>query len=1684
MGIENRPYIGTWQMGTRKVVQQTPDALVYVNGDVAVPGCAKCNSRIDIQKFVTQISVDGGCDAAAASANITLSVPVHHLDALARDGQFILHPGLEVHVYERGYFPVKGMYSNLAGSANAEGPAQKEIVSTGEAIVSGSPDDNPHGGHLQDALGPDAKPSENTDEYKAQLDAVWDSEKAAMEAAYSQARIYYLALKASEKTGVPLEYLVANLIQESGSKPKGRNQQTEHGNDTIHGTTAYGSTQIMAPYFPGKKEANSNIWWDHSDLGDPKLAIWTMAYDYQRPLKAGKGQITDLEAAEWWTGKGRGEERARVIGEVRGRLGFYKKKAKSDYPGDDYPPGLEPKNPEVTAESAAALKIQKSWDDRTEASWSSSYLENMGLSDLELESLLAYPYYQTFHGVVTQVSSSWSAGTQTFTLNCASMLHFWQYHQVSTNASIFGVRPENSKARSSLIGHNFTGMHPYEIIYTLHNDTAGAAGGIAWALDSKTNQTARSPVTGESLFGLNIRYWQQRFNQREIKLRLHGASGQLFNTAQAAFLSRTKSAEITSLTRQRFRLEGKHPLDVGIAASSAAMAGMTSDLQAEALLYTTRMQEGDANSTVPKFELNVAEMIAFVSNIQEWGQVQLFESTYESKMDIAQKVCEVTGFEFYQDVDGDFVFKPPMYNLDTSTSRVYRLEDIDIISINFDEKEPEVTYMTIKGSGMTNQLGVGLDNEWGKRGQYIDYRLVAQYGWRPGNYESQYYNDSRSMYYAAMNRLDVKNASCKSASITIPLRPEIRPGYPVYIPYLDCFYYCNSFNHSFSVGGQCTTTLQMIAKRAKFFAPGDPTMVAQGINAINLAYPAFPSLPLQVEGPDGRPYLQGFPNAVLALDPMQLNPVYFMVGSDIDLLDSEESIQGLLKMAVDMNVLTTEDKGDPGPEYTMSADGVQVIKFWFPKTGAGEMPEGAWDVMSLAAQYSAQQEKFVSNQGKLREDQVKKAKQIAEKESKIRGLRNDPDGKHDADIAKLITELNVVPGGLYAEQDALAVQFEQAKTDFDAKLLDVSSVGGVAFFRQLIVQTGERFFKSGTFGSTYGDPNATTTLLDMLSDKKATLSNSNLPGSYRYYSASHPAKEQQGQPVLKIDRSKSKLKEGSTTTITPFIDSRFSDLLVQTFTKVPSSGTASGAALVGMEERKPIWGIRVLTNRVPGGEYVPTSEIREMMFAVHEIKLSKATVDSKKKISVDLGVGFQKGLSQMCLEACTGGQASNWSIQERLSGINVAVTEALGAALAAATPVFIDSPGTIPPISESVLIPEVLDFQGGAVDTGKAFTEFKLADQPNGTVEMFPGSERFTSAQVWPDLAAAVASDLARQIAGIKNDWWTTFLKTSPKYTVAKACLTAFSNQIASGFGTPEPVKVDMPVSTITSRTEPVYSPVFPVSDKNGYEVVGSYRYGRDVDIDPDGVFDTLARLDILSMLDRKLVGEAMDVIVWGKGVWIETTKQGQGGKPVTEKTFVSGATAVKAVEQRLLASLRSQLTDQQILDIGAAKATGNPNVLEFNLRNWFIEKAKDGVHRIPLVNAGYSLADLQVHTDRNICTCRMADADVLLEVAGQEAFLQFTPPGMEMPGALGTKGLDPMTQWMMTASMAQTPAWRQSQEALRGALPDQKPSSLVKSLTSLDDAYQAWARQTETTAAALKNQAQISWAATTTPED
>lgn len=917
MSILNRPYAGTWQPNRRNVIAWTPDFLVYLNGDTSLPGCQTCRHNIPIMEFVNSISVDFGVEAGASNCSIGMAIPRHYGDSLFRDGNTLLRPALEIHVYFRGYFPMKGMTS------------------------------------------PNSRP-----------------------------------------------------------------------------------------------------------------------------------------------------------------------------------------------------------------------VAGVNLSDIP-----QHPYYPVFHGVVTQVTHEYSGGFYTANMTCAGMLHFWETQKLSgaSGGSFFGARPVNSGIQTTLTGHPMSGKSPYSIIYSLYRDTAGVADGVGFALSSRTNYGAINATTGDSLYAMALRYWEQRFRGKIYGLRMHGASGQLFTASQQAYLSMYGTSPYG----------GGSPHSTGnVSNSTANPGGWDVFARDPTLLLGLRVRGEDGRvlrqpdtrlagsvSNSGRLGLDVMQLQAFPTDIGSYGQVNLWESTYESKMDIATAVTNVCGYEFFQDADGDLVFKPPLYNLDTSSSRVYRIEPEDIVSINFTEAEPAATYCIVKGGAFQNMRGVVDENEWGCRSTYVDYKLVAQYGWKEASIESTYYTNARSAFYFAINYLDRQNAGTNGCTVTIPLRPEIRPGFPVYIPHIDCFYYVTQVSHAFNLGSECTTTLTLTARRRKFLPPGASgnTNVAfdQNLTQIDLSATSNPVRPLQTLDGDGVPRITGFPNVVLAIDPTRINPLFQVLGfqaverelttrSRGQTLEERRTafVWQFLRMMLTRTPRMLRPYGQP-----TSANAVPPTDDDFSSD-----PNLQYEVVGIPGQNGRpftvtvstirrSLESYITSRATLKQARAALVNQIVHEQNSINNSRRQyQQAQRQADSqdisgqpASTTTPQPPDNSGQISRITTLREQLEQFDRNFDAVPPSNDLAGYTEQYNTLAgISNGVRggnggrtpprldpqaansspndtiliSFLIGTYrttgaqsGDVVTDPSGTTNqsalLLEQLADRKASLSLT-VPGYYRYYSASHPNVDMQG----------------------------------------------------------------------------------------------------------------------------------------------------------------------------------------------------------------------------------------------------------------------------------------------------------------------------------------------------------------------------------------------------------------------------------------------------------------------------------------------------------------------------------------------------------------------------------------------
>ena len=1357
MSVESRPYVGTWKLNNRQVIKHTPDAMVYINGDLALPGCPTCSGKIDIQKFITQVSVDPSTEGPA-TASVSLHVPRHQGDGLVRDGNFIIKPGLEIHIYLRGYYPVKGL----------------------------------------------------------------------------------------------------------------------------------------------------------------------------------TGQITKEQAG-----------------------------------------------------------------------------------GLDVTNAVQYPYYLVHHGVLTDVNHEYSGGEHTATLSSADMLHFWQYQRMSTNGALFGARPMNSKVNMSLVGHNMTGMSPYAIIYQLFRDVQGSAGGVEFALGNKTNAAANSTVIGESLFSLSILYWQKRFSQTMMSLRMYGADGTLYNSFQAAYLARLGQDDPAKIAKKVGAKNAQSSERNPVKDAAARVTGWDP--------YSLNLgASGASNNEDGQLGINVAQLQAFTSDISQWGNVNFWESQYATKLEIANNVKEAAGFEFYQDVDGDIVFKPPFYNLDTSDSRVYRIEDIDIISFSAASKEPDATVVKVTGGHFRNQTGTGLENnEWGTRAEFIDYRLVAQFGWRQQTFETTYHTDSQAMFFACVARFDIFNIGMNSATATIPIRPELRPGYPVYFAALDCYYYLHSFNHSFSFGGQCTTTLNLVGKRAKFFAPGkapEDGSPAQ-ITNIHLNNMQEPALPLQISEVDGEaiaPKLQGFPNVVMTLDTTGINPLSFSMSTNPADLQTEAAIRNLIKQALmgRLSVLQQASDSEGADEATRATDGP-----WEIPSGSAAPPIQIPGVSELLAQ-AARVKSFYDNT------------------------------PEDADAqARMEEAARPLLSLIEAAQDAMSATFPEA--DSSARYLALLSDTKATYNPGANIPGFYRYYSSShpdpamqgpetwEVGSTGIVTTGTQTKPDPSKDQTSTQFQSTKSGGTTFVTG---AAVGAGIPILKPGTT-SQTVSTPTHQITTFQLARYSVKKTATKTtetaKLPSGYPTAALAsayrdffLAKMKD-VPVGDSTVASVAFGSTFSIISTLIKDKTGAVASFPHALDTmadlrgIDMPSKIAIlaqDMGDSCAATVSTTLVakykvvRPVTGVVTSPFGTRTALKNTNgtMSSSEHEGADLAGAvgTPIYSALAGTVsyakkePGYGNRLIITT-------ADGTALAYNHCDTILVSVGT-KVLAGDEVATVGKTGSVTGPHLHFEVAVKGEEVEPLGYLASLGTV--VTVADidavwASVWPEGAQVVAGLGR-------SPHSKAQAQVDYYDVPVLPVSDARGYEVVGTYRYGRGL---------TLAELEAVSGFSSTSTDdyEAIETFL-------------------TEIMADSSEATLSAAIGNLSPALRAQLAARsQDTKVGAIVLSYDPSGTQVTMGgvNSPADK-REFTQKTTLTNAAYSLADMSATADRRtVCSCKGAEADTLLEAFNADLFV-----GVE--DTTGTGETEQVQDWLTDQMVAASVDWAATQASYRGSVLDTSSTGLTGAVKNAVDTY------------------------------
>jgi len=215
------------------------------------------------------------------------------------------------------------------------------------------------------------------------------------------------------------------------------------------------------------------------------------------------------------------------------------------------------------------------------------------------------------------------------------------------------------------------------------------------------------------------------------------------------------------------------------------------------------------------------------------GNYRLFQNDFQVKRDIAYKVAEDSAFTFYADRNGEVWFCPPRFNnthiITAENPEIYIVRTEDIVSYGFIEDDSKIY----------SSITVNTEPDWefsdGEINELVPYtatvrdeNIILQYGQRIFTYSNPLINtkgtfidnsgkvnndmfskNHQVLQMYAKNLFKKMLAENNTGQLTIVGRPEISPGYPIYVPIRNMIYYVESVDHSFTFGSRFETTLHL-----------------------------------------------------------------------------------------------------------------------------------------------------------------------------------------------------------------------------------------------------------------------------------------------------------------------------------------------------------------------------------------------------------------------------------------------------------------------------------------------------------------------------------------------------------------------------------------------------------------------------------------------------------------------------------------------------------------------------------------------------------------------------------------------------------------------------------------------------------------------------------------------------------
>ena len=434
-------------------------------------------------------------------------------------------------------------------------------------------------------------------------------------------------------------------------------------------------------------------------------------------------------------------------------------------------------------------------------------------------------YHRIFWGVVTGVNYSDNRKTLEITLTCRGILHLFELMQINVAPSVVTAQAMGGEVTPFIA--KWPQLNPMEVIlhtfkYPLKQDV----------VDSDTLAQKNTWVPKDLFERAYVVKWNRHLLDMQKAVRLHGLA-----TKKS---SKTGSPKITD-TPTTTAADPKDK-DPGAGQGRQGTVVATKD-------------------EVERAQLLDYDIVAKFLPAYQLGAINLLQSTVTSRLTRIDEMVRLMGYEGYQDVDGSIVIKPPLYNLDTQNTDASPARNPFIIHLpevlnteveTEDESQVRMTRTTVKGT-IAGQLLGDSGAKVIPEATYFDPALIHQFGLRtepPKTIPLLAANGYATFGFAVAEQVKL-NKNYRTYTVTIPMRPEIRLGFPIYVPHNDFYAYLENVSWSFVRGGQATMTLSCTnIRHREMFAKEKVTEVPVGKDGAKVQikewiYTSLPNLELK-----------------------------------------------------------------------------------------------------------------------------------------------------------------------------------------------------------------------------------------------------------------------------------------------------------------------------------------------------------------------------------------------------------------------------------------------------------------------------------------------------------------------------------------------------------------------------------------------------------------------------------------------------------------------------------------------------------------------------------------------------------------------------------------------------------------------------------------------------------------------